>query len=178
MKAEAATTLLLELRARGARVRLASGRIRITPPSALTPELQSRIASLRFELIAAIEDPVALAEDAGWGDLASADDAKTTKCYACGGTDFWALRHLSNWVCGGCHAPDFSLDEIRWLHVSVRPDRSTVGSRSIGCAACRGSGFNWVVGGMWTVCARCNSGADRDAPEDQPAHDRAEGGEA
>ncbi|MCC7014865.1 MAG: hypothetical protein IT454_20045 [Planctomycetes bacterium] len=106
----------------------------------------------------AIQDPVALAGEADLGDLASASDASTTKCCACGGTSFWTLLHLSNWVCAGCHAPDFSLDEIRWLHVSARPDGPTFGTRSIGCDDCRGSGFKWIVGRKWTVCGRCNDG--------------------
>lgn len=46
------------------------------------------------------------------------DNIPPDKCYACKGTEFGRNKNKSGgWVCGKCHPPASSPDEIEWLTV-------------------------------------------------------------
>jgi hypothetical protein len=89
--------------------------------------------------------------------------APTWPCRGCGSLTFWSLPAGTAWVCQRCHPTDGHPEEIRWHVVEDARRILEVVRRTIGCDACKGSGFKQLGAGAWTVC-HCNDGFERRDP--------------
>ena len=171
--------LLAEITRLGIELELVDGRLRARPSGALPASLRKRVLDSKHELglllarrnsgevppdctdttdSATAAATVGSVVSASEGPIAVPRGGRTTPCYACGGTSFWSGAALDNWICAGCHAPELQGDAIKWMNISSSTRAAKKEWSAIGCAACRGSGFRWMPGSTWAVCARCNGG--------------------
>lgn len=98
--------VLAELRGRGVQVVAEGDRVRFRPATAVDGLLRERIRRCKPQLLELLRTPVERREC-----------DRSVPCRCCGSLDFWALATIGHWVCGGCHAPDFKAEELRWVHV-------------------------------------------------------------
>jgi hypothetical protein len=135
----AAAALVAELSQIGVKLVVRDGRIYAQPSRGLPPELRERVATQKSEIIA----------------LLTRDDrpGPTAPCYACRGTEFWALADVGRWVCAKCHRPDFEPERLVWAQARPAASPFGPGRPDEDCGVCEGSGVERLPHARWTICA-------------------------
>lgn len=137
--------LLVAIRNLGVDVALVDGGLRIRPGGVLPAAMREGLSEHRAEIIEQLRTDARL--------------QPTAPCYCCGGCEFWSAANPPNWICSACHRSDSPLESLRTVTITAASRTNFVIERpAIGCTACGGSGFRWVIGDRWSVCAKCNDG--------------------
>jgi hypothetical protein len=140
----AAAAILAELEQLGVTLVLHDGKLHCRPPGRIPHELRDRVLRHKRELMPLITPT-------------EVRTVPSSGCYACRGTEFWALASLANWVCARCHAPDSSRDQLTWARIDTGAQtQRPAPARSRGCDACNGRGFVGELGVRWGACGACN----------------------
>jgi hypothetical protein len=162
-----ALSLITELRRGGVELVPHGEMVRYRPKDALTADQQERLGRAKQHVLELLRAEHGQREDVV--DVAP----PSACCRGCGGSHFWAVARLSNWVCGTCHEPDSSSEQVMWARVRTPASPFGPGRPDEDCGVCEGAGVERLPQARWTICA-CR---ERDFHPD-PAGRRDAGGAA
>lgn len=147
MTRSTAFDLLADLRQRGVELGVEDGQLRFRPSADVSPELRTRLAAHRSELIALMG---ADASEPGDGERPSVE-----RCRTCRGLDFVRPSSGGAWRCARCRPYDLSACEFEsWPRIALAAPFEAQANAS--CYACRATA-RWRLRseGPW-VCGRCH----------------------
>jgi len=159
-----AASLIGELRQGGVELEVVGEKIRVRPTSAVSPELQARLAACKPMLLAILHEE-AVRQGAGDGKGPTPD-----RCAACGQRDFQHPRAGGAWRCARCRPYDLPSSGVEWwpriemavpleqvlAHGGPEPSAARAPMKTRPCWSCRGRVF-WRLktAGNW-ICSRCH----------------------